>query len=197
LNSLRSKVALGIQTAEERHVEITLPLRAGFRKPKADDLLITEYYSAPNAKDSTQYEFVEIYNGSIDTLLLDDCVLGITSSNALKRYALTASEILPGAALVLGDAVSEKTPAEHVNTDGWSDMTNSKGSIILQCDGITLDSLYYASAPDSLHTNVVPALGSGKYNQSGQLNIDRWKVRSDSSSWCLDAPTPGELNFCN
>jgi hypothetical protein len=197
LNSLRSKVALGIQTAEERHVEITLPLRAGFRKPKADDLLITEYYSAPNAKDSTQYEFVEIYNGSIDTLLLDDCVLGITSSNALKRYALTASEILPGAALVLGDAVSENTPAEHVNTDGWSDMTNSKGSIILQCDGITLDSLYYASAPDSLHTNIVPALGSGKYNQSGQLNIDRWKVRSDSSSWCLDAPTPGELYFCN
>lgn len=197
LNSLRSKVAIGIQTAEERHVEITLPLRAGFRKPRTDDLLITEYYSAPNAKDSSQYEFVEIYNGTIDTLLLDDCVLGITSSNTLKRYALTVSEILPGAALVLGDVVSERTPAEYVNTDGWSDMTNSKGSIVLQCDGITLDSLYYASAPDSLHTNVAPALGSGKYNQSGQLNIDHWNARSDSSAWCLGTPTPGEVKFCD
>ena len=159
-------------------------------------MLITEYFAAP-AKDSAQYEFVEIYNGTIDTLLLDDCVLGITSSNTLKRYNLTTSEILPGEVMVLGDATSEKTPAEYVNTDGWSDMTNSKGSIILQCDGITLDSLYYANATDSLHTNVVPALGSSKYNQSGQLNIDRWKVRSDSSAWCLTVPTPGELNFCN
>jgi hypothetical protein len=197
LNSLRSQVALAIKTAEERYVEITLPLRAGFRKPQVDDLLITEYFAAPNAKDSSQFEFVEIYNGTIDTLLLDDCVLGITSSNVLKRYALTVSEILPGAALVLGDAISERTPATYVNTDGWSDMTNSKGSIVLQCDGITLDSLYYASAPDSVHTNVVPALGSGKYNQSGQLIVDHWKVRSDSSAWCLAAPTPGELNLCN
>ncbi len=196
LNALRSKVALGIKTAEERHVEITLSLRSGFRKPQADNLLITEYFAAP-AKDSAQYEFVEIYNGTIDTLLLDDCVLGITSSNTLKRYNLTTSEILPGEVMVLGDATSEKTPAEYVNTDGWSDITNSKGSIILQCDGITLDSLYYANATDSLHTNVVPALGSSKYNQSGQLNIDRWKVRSDSSAWCLTVPTPGELNFCN
>ena len=197
LNSLRSKVALGIQTAEERHVEITLPLRAAFRKPQVDDLLITEYFAAPNAKDSTQYEFVEIYNGTIDTLLLDDCVLGITSSNTLKRYSLTTSEILPGQVLVLGDATSERTPATNVNTDGWSDMTNSKGAVVLQCDGITLDSLYYASTPDSLHTNVVPALGSGKYNQSGQLNVDHWEMRSDSSAWCLTTPTPGELNYCN
>ena len=197
LNSLRSKVALGIQAADERHVAITLPLRSAFRKPKADDLLITEYLSAVGGKDSSLFEFVEIYNGSIDTLLLDDCVLGITSSNTLKRYALTVSEILPGQVMVLGDAASEKTPGEFVNTDGWSDMTNSKGSIILQCDGITLDSLYYASAPDSLHANVVPALGSGKYNQSGQLNIDHWKSRKDSTAWCLGNPTPGELNFCN
>lgn len=197
LNSLRSKVALGVKAADERNIEITLPLRAAFRKPQADDLLITEFLSAVSAKDSSQFEFVEIYNGSIDTLLLDDCVLGITSSGSLKRYALTTSEILPGQVLVLGDAVSERTPAEFVNTDGWSDLTNSKGSILLQCDGITLDSLYYASAPDSLHANVVPALGSGKYNQSGQLNIDHWKSRKDSTAWCLGNPTPGELNFCN
>jgi hypothetical protein len=171
-------------------------LRAAFRKPKADDLLITEYFSAPNAKDSTQYEFVEIYNGSIDTLILDDCTLGLGSATSIKRYALTASEILPGQVLVLGDAASENTPALHINTDGWSAMSNSKGAVVLQCDGETLDSLYYASAPDSLHTNVVPAVGSGKYNQSGQLNVDHWNMRSDSSAWCLTAPTPGELSFC-
>ena len=197
LNSLRSKVSLSIKAADERYVEITLPLKAGYRKPKADDLLITEYFSAPGTKDSSLYEFVEIYNGSIDTLLLDDCTIGLGSATSIKRFALTATEIIPGQALVLGDAASEKTPAQHINTDGWSAMTNSSGAVVLQCNGETLDSLYYASAPDSLHSNVVPAVGSGKYNQSGQLNIDRWKVRSDSSAWCLGSPTPGELNFCN
>ncbi|MBR4681497.1 MAG: lamin tail domain-containing protein [Fibrobacter sp.] len=197
LNSLRSKIAVSVKPADERNVSITLALRAAFRKPKVDDLLITEYYAAPNAKDSTQYEFVEIYNGSIDTLILDDCTLGLGSATSIKRYALTASEILPGQVLVLGDAASENTPALHINTDGWSAMSNSKGAVVLQCDGETLDSLYYASAPDSLHSNVVPAVGSGKYNQSGQLNVDHWNMRSDSSAWCLTTPTPGELNFCN
>ena len=197
LNSLRSKIAISVKPADERRVAITLPLKAGLRKPKTDDLLITEYFSAPGTKDSSLYEFVEIYNGSLDTLLLDDCTLGLGSATSIKQFALTISEILPGQVLVLGDAASENTPAIHINTDGWSAMSNSKGTVVLQCDGETLDSLYYASSPDSLHTNVVPAVGSGKYNQSGQLNIDHWNMRSDSSAWCLTAPTPGELNFCN
>ena len=194
LNSLRSQVTLSVTPANERLVEITLPLKAGYRKPRANDLLITEYFSAPDSKDSNQYEFVEIYNGSLDTLILDDCTLGILSSSSMREVPLTVSEIAPRQVLVLGDPTSEKTNPLHVNTDGWVSMGNAKGSVTLKCSDETLDSLYYASEPDSLHTNVVPALGSSKYGLSAQLNVDAWKSRSDSSAWKLEKPTPGELN---
>lgn len=193
LKSLRSQVALAIQTAAEQNLELTLPLPAGYRKPKAEEILITEYFSAPSTNDTTQYEFVEIYNGSLDTLILDDCSIGITSSSSTKHFPLTVSEIAPSQVLVLGNPNGKNTPPMYVNTDGWVDMGNSKGQVILKCDGVTLDSLYYASAPDSLHPNVVPAVGSSKYGSSAQLDLKQWQNRKDSSAWKLDAPTPGVL----
>lgn len=193
LKSLRSQVALAIQAAADKNIEMSLPLPAGYRKPKAEEILITEYFSAPSTNDTTQYEFVEIYNGSLDTLILDDCSLGITSSSSTKHIPLTVSEIAPSQVLVLGNPNSKNTPPLFVNTDGWVDMANSKGQVILKCDGITLDSLYYASAPDSLHPNVVPAVGSSKYGSSAQLDLKQWQNRKDSSAWKLDAPTPGVL----
>ena len=193
LNSLRSKVSVSIQAAQERLVEITIPLKAGFRTPHQDDLLITEYFSAPDKSDSTQFEFVEIYNGSLDTLILDDCTIGLTSSSSMRHIPLTASEIAPRQTLVLGDPGSENTNPLFINTDGWYAMGNSKGSVVLKCNGETIDSLYYASEPDSLHTNVVPALGSSKYGLSAQLNMDAWKNRADSSAWKLEKPTPGMI----
>ena len=194
LNSLRSKVSVSIQAARDRLVEITIPLKAGFKAPRQDDLLITEYFSAPDKSDSTQFEFVEIYNGSLDTLILDDCTIGLTSSSSMRHIPLTASEIAPRQTLVLGDPGSENTNPLFINTDGWYAMGNSKGSVVLKCNGETIDSLYYASEPDSLHTNVVPALGSSKYGLSAQLNMDAWKNRADSSAWKLEKPTPGVIN---
>lgn len=193
LKSLRSQVALAIQAAAEKNLELSLPLPAGYRKPKAEEILITEYFSAPSTNDTTQYEFVEIYNGSLDTLILDDCSLGITSSSSTKHFPLTVSEIAPSQVLVLGNPNSKNTPPLYVNTDGWQDMGNSKGQVILKCDGVTLDSLYYSSAPDSLHPNVVPAVGSSKYGSSAQLDMSQWQNRKDSSAWTLNIPTPGTI----
>ncbi|MCF0222147.1 MAG: lamin tail domain-containing protein [Fibrobacter sp.] len=193
LKSLRSQVALAIDAAADKNLQLSLPLPAGYRKPKAEEILITEYFSAPSTNDTTQYEFVEIYNGSLDTLILDDCSLGITSSSSTKHFPLTVSEIAPSQVLVLGNPNSKNTPPLYVNTDGWQDMGNSKGQVILKCDGVTLDSLYYSSAPDSLHPNVVPALGSSKYGSSAQLDMSQWENRKDSSAWVLDTPTPGTI----
>lgn len=193
LNSLRTQVALAVNAASNKNVSLSLPLPAGYRKPRIDDLLITEVFPAPDSKDSSQFEFVEIYNGSLDTLILDDCTIGLTSSSTLKTFPLTVSEILPNQALVLGSTISEKTPALFINTDGWADMTGTKGAVVFKCDGITLDTLFYAGEPDSLHTNVVPALGSSKYGSSAQLKLDQWKNRADSTAWTLAPPTPGEI----
>lgn len=195
LKSLRSQVNLGIAVAEEKNVSVKLSLNSAYRKPEANDLLITEYLSAPDSKDSTQYEFVEIYNGSIDTLILDDCSLGVTNSNSIRYIPLTVSEILPQSVLVLGSPNSSQTPSLNINTDGWYDMGNSKGNVILKCDDTTLDSLYYATATDSLHLNVVPA--PKKNGKSGQLDLGKWETRKDSTAWCLGYPTPGTVTFCD
>ena len=194
LNSLRSKVAVSIETAEERHLEMTIPLKAGFRSPRSEDLLITEFFASPDSKDSSQYEFVEIYNGTIDTLILDDCALGVLSSGSIKYVPLTVSEIAPQQALVLGENKSENVEPQHANTDGWTALVGTKSSIVLKCNGETMDSLYYSTSPDSTHTNVVPI--STKNGISTQLNIEAWKNRSDSTAWCLGNPTPGEMKFC-
>lgn len=197
LNSLRAQVYLAVQAAAEKNVNLTLPLPAGYRLPKANELLITEYLSAPNTRDRNQYEFVEIFNGSLDTLILDDCTLDIVSGSSSKSFPLITSEILPAQALVLGSPTNSNTPPEYINTEGWLDLGNSKGAIALTCGGVTMDELYYSSAPDSIHTNVVPALGSSKNGSSGQLNIEMWEDRKDSTAWCLGNPTPGKLSYCN
>ncbi len=197
LNSLRSAVSVSIKAAEERVVEMTVPLKAGYRSPRTEDILITEFFASPDSKDSSQYEFVEIYNGSLDTLILDDCALGISASGTsttLKYVPLTVSEIEPRSTLVLGDASKENTPPLSVNTDGWTPLVGTKSSIALKCNGETIDSLYYSASPDSLHSNVIPT--SSKNGISTQLNIESWKTRSDSTAWCMGSPTPGELKFC-
>lgn len=193
LNSLRSQVALAISLAPEQNLELTLPLPAGYRKPQSDDILITEVFSAPDPKDTTQYEFVELYNGSLDTLNLEDCTIGLTSSSSTKFFSITTNEIPPNQILVLGSPNSANTPAKFVSTDGWNDLGNSKGTIILKCDNTTLDSLYYAPEIDSIHTNVVPGIASSKYGQSSQLILERWQSRQDSSAWSLTTPTPGMI----
>ena len=195
LNSLRSKVAVSIEPADERHIEITVPLKAGYRSPRSEDLLITEFFVSPDSKDSTQYEFVELYNGTIDTLILDDCSLGVLSSGSMRYVPLTVSEIAPQQAIVLGDTKSENVAPPHMYTDGWTALVGTKSSIVLKCNGETMDSLYYSTSPDSVHTNVVPI--STKNGISTQLNIEAWKSRSDSAAWCLGNPTPGIVTFCD
>lgn len=197
LQSLRSQVSLAIQAAAEKNVNLTLPLPAGYRLPRPEELLITEYFSAPDTKDTNQYEFVEIFNGSLDTLILDDCFLSITNGTTTKSFMLSASEIAPAQVMVLGSTNSNNTPAENLNTEGWLDLGNSKGAIALMCGDMQMDEIYYASEPDSIHTNVVPALTSSKNGSSGQLNISQWENRKDSTAWCLASPTPGKLSSCN
>lgn len=194
IKSLRAKVQLDVTTSDEVNKDLKLTLPGYSRYPATGDIVITEVFSAVNTKDSLQYEFIELYNGSLDTLFLDGCTIG-TSSVASSSCAITASYILPGEILVLSDT-SEKAPDEYRNTEKWKALSNSKGSIVLQCMGSVLDSLYYADKPDSLHVEVVPAMGSSKYGQSSQLNIKKWQKKNKSDSWCLSEPTPGKLDYC-
>ena len=188
LKSLRGKVNLSLEFSSEANLEGTLRLPAGRRAPGRNDLVVSEFFSAPLKSDSTQYEFIEVYNGSIDTLLLGGCTIG-TGSTGSKAWEITASEIAPGNVLVFGDT-SANTPEQFKNTDTWGDLTNTKSSIVLQCNGTVLDSLFYSNA-DSL---AVPNYSSPSKNpQSTHLDLSQWESRNDVNAWSLGSPTPGML----
>lgn len=193
LKSLRGKAKISIESAENANLEIMLNLPATKRTPQINDLVITEFLSAPLKTDSSQYEFIEIYNGSIDTITLDGCTIG-TGSFGNKAWEILVNEIAPGEALVFGDT-STNTPTAYRNTLTWGDLTNTKSSIVLQCNGVILDSLFYSSAQDS--ASVIPNYSNPSKNpQSSQLDILHWQTRNLGVTWCLDAPTPGELKHC-
>lgn len=193
LKSLRGKAKISIESAESANLEIMLNLPATKRTPQINDLVITEFLSAPLKTDSSQYEFIEIYNGSIDTITLDGCTIG-TGSFGNKAWEILVNEIAPGEALVFGDT-SANTPTAYRNTVNWGDLTNTKSSIVLQCNGVILDSLFYSSAQDS--ATVIPNYSNPSKNpQSSQLDILHWQTRNLGVTWCLDAPTPGELKSC-
>lgn len=194
VKSIRSKVQLAISTADEVNKEFSLRLPGHFRYPSVGDIVVTEVFTAVNTKDSSQYEFVELYNGSLDTLSLEGCTVG-TNSVASSSCAIVPGRINPGDILVLGE-LGERTPEAYRNTEKWKALGNTKGSIVLQCMGVILDTLYYADKPDSLHAEVIPAMGSSKYGQSSQLNIRKWQKRDKADSWCLSEPTPGKLDYC-
>jgi hypothetical protein len=194
VKSIRSKVQLAVSAADEVNKELSLRLPGHFRYPTSGDIVVTEVFTAVNTKDSAQYEFVELYNGSLDTLSLEGCTIG-TTSVASSSCAIVPARINPGDVLVLGE-LGERTPEAYRNTEKWKALGNSKGSIVLQCMGAVLDSLYYADKPDSLHLEVIPAMGSSKYGQSSQLNIRKWQKRDRADSWCLSEPTPGKLDYC-
>ena len=193
LKSLRGKAKISIESAENANLEIELNLPATKRTPQMNDLVITEFLSAPLKTDSNQYEFIEIYNGSIDTISLDGCTIG-TGSTGNKAWEILINEIAPGEALVFGDT-SANTPSAFRNTANWGDLTNTKSSIVLQCNGTILDSLFYSNAQDS--ATVIPNYNNPSKNpQSSQLDVRHWQTRNLGESWCLDAPTPGDLKYC-
>ena len=68
-------------------------------------------------------------------------------------------------------------------------------SIVLHCDGVVMDSVYYGKL-DSLHLSAVPLNTSTATSKSSHLNIGAWDDRENPENWCLDAPTPGIATFC-
>ena len=193
IESLRSKIALAIELAKDVNVQVSLKLPAMKRTPNANDIVISEFFVQP--KDSTQYTFVEFYNGSTDTLILNKCSIGRTS-NATGAAEIGAIALPPNQTLVVGDR--EKTDAIGIykHAESMPAFGKTYDSIVLQCDGIVLDSLYYGKA-DSLHTAPLPiGSASAAARKSTQLNIKQWNKRGEPESWCTETPTPGIVSTC-
>ena len=195
IKSLRTDVHFDIDFAGDVNVSISTALPAKRTVPRPGDLLITEFMTSPLRSDSTQYEFIELYNGTLDTLLLAGCTLGATSQES-KSWPITLEYIAPGKAAVFGDT-SASTPPKYRNTATWGDLTNTKGSIVVACGGEPVDSLFYSATQDTVLNNLVPNSSTTTKNPlSTHLDIGMWDSRENPASWCIGSPTPGAVEFC-
>ena len=195
IESLRSKIALAIDLAKDVNLQMSLTLPAMKRAPAANDIVISEFFVWPNAKDSTQFSFVEFYNGSTDTLILDKCTIGKTSNVSGSAEIATVS-LPPNKALVVGNSEDAKTAGIYKFIESMPAFGKTYGSLVLQCNGNVIDSLYYGKA-DSLHVTPI-SIGSSSATvpKSSQLNIGLWDKREEPDSWCTSAPTPGVISAC-
>lgn len=193
--SLRSKIAIAIELAKDVNVQVKLKLPATKRAPAANDLIISEFFVQPDTKDSTQYTFAEFYNGSTDTLMLDKCTLGKTSTVS-GSAEIAVVTLPPNATLVVGDREFASAEGIYKYAADMPEFGKTSGSIVVQCNGAILDSLYYGKA-DTLHVTPLP-LGStsATVRKSTQLNIGLWNKRNEPDSWCTNTPTPGSIAAC-
>ena len=195
IESLRSKIALAIDIAKDVNLQVSLQLPAIKRAPAANDIVMSEFFVQPNTKDSTQFTFVEFYNGSTDTLVLDKCTLGKTS-NVSGSAEIETLELPPNKVLVVGDREDAESAGIYKFTENMPTFGKTYGSIVLQCNGNVLDSLYYGKA-DSLHVSPLPiGSSSAAVRKSSQLNIGLWNKRNEADSWCTGTPTPGVISAC-
>jgi len=195
IESLRSKIALAIDLAKDVNLQVSLKLPAMKRAPVANDIVVSEFFLWPNAKDSSQYSFVEFYNGSTDTLVLDKCTFGKTS-NVSGSAEISSVKLPPNEILVVGNREGVKTPGVYKYVETMPAFGKSSGSLVLQCNGSILDSLYYGKS-DSLHVSPLPVgSSSASVRKSTQLNVGLWNKRSEPDSWCTGVPTPGNVSAC-
>ena len=195
IESLRSKIALAIDLAKDVNLQVSLKLPAIKRAPAVNDVVVSEFFVQPNAKDSTQFTFVEFYNGSTDTLVLDKCTLGKTS-NVSGAAEIATMTLPPNEVLVVGTSETADIAGIYKYTESMPQFGKTSGSIVLQCNGNVLDSLYYGKA-DTLHVTPLPiGSSSAAVRKSTQLNIGLWNKRNEPDSWCTDTPTPGVISAC-
>ena len=193
IESLRSKIALAIDLAKDVNLQVSLRLPAMKRAPAANDIVVSEFFVQP--KDSTQFTFVEFYNGSTDTLVLDKCTLGKTS-NVSGAAEISTVTLPPNEVLVVGTSETADIAGIYKYAESMPQFGKTSGSIVLQCNGNVLDSLYYGKA-DTLHVTPLPiGSSSAAVRKSTQLNIGLWNKRSEPDSWCTDMPTPGMISAC-
>ncbi|OWV00123.1 lamin tail domain-containing protein [Fibrobacter sp. UWR2] len=199
INSLRAKISVSLQLSDGVEMVFPLELPAARRAPAEGDMVISEFLVNPVKSDSTAFDFVEIYNGSNDTLEITGCSIG--KSTLPKESAIIESLVLPPReALVLGNDTNPNTPEEYRHTENMPTFLKSNGStaasIVLHCDGEIMDSVYYGKV-DSLHLSAAPLNNSSSTTRSSHLNIGAWDDRENPENWCLGTPTPGIATFCD
>jgi len=157
------------------------------RAPKNyGDLFFTEIYADPKA-NGDNFEYLEIYNATIDTLELSNCRIARDRSTTASTYRFDMPDNLilpPMEFLFFGrDSVEDA----HFNYKGLT-LTNTGQSLGIFCDSSVIDSIYFSN---KVEENKFPL----KRGTAMQLPLSNYKIRTLGSSWCLGF-SPKEDAIC-
>lgn len=184
LTSLRSSVKLSI------HAKVIEPQQffAGFaqskqRIPAANDIIFTEVFVA----EKDHFEFLELFNGSLDSLVLDSCYVSAKNGTPSAIMIPANTVMRPASFFTIG---GDSVLGANLNLAGFS-LVNTKQALVLHCRNKKIDSLFYSSS-DTLN---IDTLGLQK-NKSAQLPLRFSSESKNYSKWCSGTPSLGSDALC-
>lgn len=178
LGDARSQVILEATFATISPVQVPALLSAArTRSPQSSgEAFFTEIMANPKTSGD-DYEYLELYNATLDTLDMSGCTIARSrgTTGTTTNLPLPSGMVLPPMEYMVVGRDSVPVAKWHYNSFV---LTNSAQSLVLHCNGLLLDSLYYTLATDTLNPfpNVVA--------HSMQLPISAWQNRQSGRSWC-------------
>jgi len=165
-------------------IEVEIPSIS--RPPKNyGDLFFTEILVDPKVSGD-DFEYLEIYNPTVDTLEFLNCRVARDRKTTANTYRFDIPDsliILPMKFLLFGrDSVKET----HINYKGLA-LANNEQSLGIFCGNIAIDSIFYSNKAE----NKFP-ITRGK---AMQLPTANHKNRALGEYWCLGS-SPGREAIC-
>ncbi len=155
-------------------VRYELPLKS-LRKPSSSrEITFSEILSNPKS-NGDDYEYIELYNSSSDSIDLEGCFLKRTrgSTTPSSREELKPHQpIAPGSFFVIG---KDSVNFSDLKIESFT-LTNSGQSLLLECDGLVIDTLNYAANQGEFPLEI---------GVSMQLNWKHYREPLSENSWCL------------
>jgi len=174
--STRGSVILELSASSGGSTQGIVTIPSNFRSPENyGDIFFTELYVDPKASGD-DFEYLEIYNATIDTLNLSTCRVARNRSTTANTYMFKMPEnliLLPAEFLIFG---RDSVAGANFNYKGLT-LANSEQSLGIFCGNSVIDSIYYSTKTE----NKFPITRG----TAMQLPLANYATRTQGSSWCL------------
>jgi len=173
---------LSASSAGSSQGQVTLPSNS--RPPKNyGDVFFTEIFADPKT-NGNDFEYLEIYNSTIDTLKLSGCRIARDRNTTANTYKFDMPDNLTLAPMEFLFFGRDSVKNAHFYYKGLT-LANTGQSLGIFCDKTVIDSIYFSKAEN------FPL----KTGTAMQLPIKNYESRTLGSSWCLGF-SPGEDAIC-
>jgi hypothetical protein len=186
LQSDRGSATLELTAGTGSSTQVLVTLPSISRQPENyGDVFFTEIFADPKT-NGNNFEYLEIYNATLDTLELSNCRIARDRNTTANTYRFNMPEnlILPPTEFLFFGRDSVENA--DFNYQGLT-LTNSGQSLGIFCGNSVIDSIYYSTNAE----NKFPL----KTGIAMQLPIANYENRTLGSSWCLGF-SPGEDAIC-